>query len=79
MNPCLSNGFTMLHRVWLALFSGDLRTLLSLHRLTVLYWDGLAELSWYGGTLLSGNLRNKVTLSKEKIASPTFSQCSVGT
>ena len=60
MNPCLSNGFTMLHRVWLALFSWDLRTLLSLHRLTVLHWDGLTNLSWYGGALLPDNLHSKV-------------------
>jgi len=40
----------------LTLFSGHLSAVLSLHRLTALYWDGLTKLSWYGGTLLSGNL-----------------------
>ena len=82
MNPCLSNGFTMLHRVWLALFSGDLRTLLSPHGLAVLYWDGLTELSRHGGTLLPGNLTKLLYLEyflRENKSRPTFSQCSVGT
>lgn len=52
----LGNWLTMLHSVWLTIFPRHLRALLSLHRLTILHRDGLANLSWHGGTLLSGNL-----------------------
>ena len=62
MTACLGNWLTMLHSVWLTIFPRHLRALLSLHRLTVLHWDGLANLSWHGGTLLSGNLRNKLKI-----------------
>ena len=51
----------MLHRVWLTLLAGHPGAFLSLHWLALLYRDGLAELSWYGGTLLPGNLLTVLT------------------
>jgi len=57
----LSDGLTVLHRVWLTLLAGHPGAFLSLHWLALLYRDGLAELSWYGGTLLPGNLLTVLT------------------